>query len=342
MTRPSVKLTKKQIVLAVIIAVGLVVYGILTLVSGAFCRTQITQRSATGWDEDGRYAMVSVFLPKGSELSEESIARLEYSLDQALIEEAMEAPADNARLYVSSYSAKTEVSLSGNRTGYQTCTAYAVGGDFFRFHPYELISGCYLPEDSVMKDYVVIDEEAAWKLFGAIEVDGMTLSYNGTDYIVAGVVKPEKGYKSKAGGADEGGTVFLPMSAVSKEADCYEIIFPNPVSGFAVKQITKAFTSCGYSENDIVIVNNSERYDFVVSVKRLLKWTGRGMSFKNVSYPYWENSAIAVENICDLFTLFRIIFIVPVIVIVVVCVICFHPLHRMKVLILKVVEHFRR
>lgn len=341
MTRPNVKLTKKQLVLLVIIAAGLVMFGILTALSAVFCRTQTTQLSAETWDEDGRYSMVSVFLPKGNELSGETIARLEYTLDQALVSEAMEAPSDNARLYISAYSIKTEVSLSADRTGYQTCTAYAVGGDFFRFHPYELISGCYLLEDNVMKDYVVLDEEAAWKLFGAIEVDGMTLNYNGNQYIVAGVVKPEDGYKTKEAGA-EGGTVFFPINTVSKYADCYEIIFPNPVSGFAVKQITKAFTSCGYSEDEIVVVNNSERYSFASSGKRLLKWTERGMSFKNVSYPYWENSAIAVENICDVFTLFRIIFIVPVIIIVVVCIICFHPLHRLKLLVLKVVEHFRR
>lgn len=38
MTRPNVKLTKKQLVLLVIIAVGLLVFGILTAVSGAVGR----------------------------------------------------------------------------------------------------------------------------------------------------------------------------------------------------------------------------------------------------------------------------------------------------------------
>lgn len=74
----------------------------------------------------------------------------------------------------------------------------------------------------------------------------------------------------------------------------------------------------------------------------MLKWTEKGMSFKELSYPYWENSAIAVENIYDVFTLFRIIFIVPPIVIVVVSVICFHPFHRLKLLVLRIVEHFRK
>lgn len=341
MTRPNVKLTKKQLVLLVIIAVGLAVFGILMAISGAVARTQTTQYSAKYWDPDGRYSMVSVFLPKDNRITQNKVQQLEYTLDQALVKEAIEAPSENARLYVSSYSSKTQVSLSSGRSGSQTCTAYGVGGDFFRFHNYELISGSYLLEDSLMTDYVVLDEEAAWKVFGAIEVDGMTLKYNGKEYIVAGVVKPQDGYKSKDGGA-EAGTVFFPIGELENGADCYEIIFPNPVSGFAVKQIKEAFTSCGYSEDDIKIVNNSERYGFVNSAKRLLKWTQKGMSFKALSYPYWENSAIAVENIYDVFTLFRIIFIVPPIVIVIVSIICFHPIHRLKLLVLKIVEHFRK
>lgn len=341
MTRPNVKFTKKQLVLLVIIAVGLLMFGIMTAISGAVARTQKTQYSAKYWDPDGRYSMVSVFLPNGGELTQDKVKQLEYTLDQALIKEALEASSDNARLYVSSYSVKTQASVSSQRSKAQTCTAYGVGGDFFRFHNYELISGSYLVEDSLMDDYVVLDEEAAWKIFGAIEVDGMTLTYNGKEYIVQGVVKPMDEYKTKAGGA-ESGTVFFPLSKIDSGADCYEIICPNPVSGFAVKQIKAAFTSCGYSEDDIKIVNNSERYRFVNSAKRLLKWADKGMEFKAIRYPYWENSAIAVENIVDLFTLFRIIFIVPPIVIVIVSVICFRPFHKLKLLVLKIVEHFRK
>ena len=341
MTRPNVKLTKKQLVLLVIIAVGLLVFGILTAVSGAVAGTQKTQYCAKYWDPDGRYSMVSVFLPEDSGLKQEKVRQLQYTLDQALIKEAMEAPADNARLYVAAYSVKSQVSLFSQRAKSQQCTAYGVGGDFFRFHNYELISGSYLMEDSIANDQVVIDEEAAWKIFGAIEVDGMTLTYNGKEYIVQGVVKPQDGYKTKTGGA-ESGTVFFPLEAIGQDADCYEIIFPNPVSGFALKQVKEAFTSCGYSEDDIRVIDNSERYSFVNSAKRVLKWTDKGMALKALKYPYWENSAIAVENIVDLLTFFRIIFIIPPIAIVIISVICFHPIHRLKLLILRIVEHFRK
>jgi hypothetical protein len=96
MTRPNVKLTKKQLVLLVIIAAGLLVFGILTAISGAVARTQSTQYSAKYWDPDGRYSMVSVFLPEGSGLEQDNVRQLEYALDQALIKEALEAPSDKS------------------------------------------------------------------------------------------------------------------------------------------------------------------------------------------------------------------------------------------------------
>ena len=161
MTRPNVKMTKKQLVLLVIIAAGLAIFGILTAISSAIARTQTTQYSAIYWYSDGRYSMVSVFLPEDNPITQSNVQQLEYTLDQALIKEAIEAPADNARLYVSSYSAKTQVSLSSGRSGSQKCTAYGVGGDFFRFHNYELISGSYLLEDSLMSDYAVPAAQAA-------------------------------------------------------------------------------------------------------------------------------------------------------------------------------------
>ena len=60
MTRPNVKLTKKQLVLLVIIAVGLLVFGILTAVSGAVAGTQKTQYCAKYWDPEAQAVFSSI------------------------------------------------------------------------------------------------------------------------------------------------------------------------------------------------------------------------------------------------------------------------------------------
>lgn len=346
MTKPNVKFTRKQLVLLIVVAACLLLFGILTLVSAAFSNTQKTQHNAKEWDEDGRYAMISAFIREDEGLTENQIAQLEYVLDQALAAESMEAPAENARLFVSAYSRCTEVSLSTERAGYQSCTAYGVGGDFFRFHNYRLLSGNYLVEDNIMKDFVVLDKEAAWKLFGSIEVDGMQVTYGGRTYTVAGIVEPADGYLYEAGGA-VGGTVFFPISALAdggadSTVTCYEIIFPNPVTGFAQKKVTDALKQVGVDENKVKIVNNSERYSLISSLKRVRTWTHRGMSFQELKYPYWENSAIGVENIVDLITVLRIIFIVPPVLIILISIIRFHPIHRFKLLILKLIDKIRK
>ena len=71
-----------------------------------------------------------------------------------------------------------------------------VGGDFFSFHRMFLRSGNYIAESDLMHDRVVLDKELAWKLFGAIEVDGMELEINGKRFIVAGVVERDGDFAS--------------------------------------------------------------------------------------------------------------------------------------------------
>lgn len=342
MRKLNLKISKKQIVLLILVVTGLVLYGLTTLLSDIFIRKVPTQQSAMLWDADGRSEMISLFVNESDSLDKEAITRLEYTLTEKYKEESIEAPSENARLFVSAYSNVTTVSLSSPRGESLSCTAYAVGGDFFRFHPMKLVSGSFLVEDDFRKSGIVLDREAAWKLFGAIDVDGMTVTYNGKDYTVVGIVDSDKGYKAKEANAPES-CVYLPIEAFDNiNAVCYEVILPNPVSGFALKQAKEAFSSVYISEDKSVIVDNSKRFEWLTSLKRALKWTGRGMSFKEVKYPYWENQAIAVENIVDVLSVLRVLFIVPPFVIIVVSIICFHPLRRLKLLVLRIVEKFRR
>ena len=87
MTRPNVKMTKKQLVLLVIIAAGLAVFGILTAISSAIARTQTTQYSAEYWDSDGRYSMVSVFLPEDNPITQSNVQQLEFSQKVSFLQE---------------------------------------------------------------------------------------------------------------------------------------------------------------------------------------------------------------------------------------------------------------
>ena len=53
---------------------------------------------------------------------------------------------------------------------------------FFKFHNFKLISGSFFSSDDVNHRSIVLDKDAAWKMFGAINVNGMTLEFDGEEY----------------------------------------------------------------------------------------------------------------------------------------------------------------
>lgn len=342
MRKPNLKITKKQIVLSIIVIACLLLYGVTTLLTSVYIAKVPTQSSASTWDTEGRSEMISVFTSENNALDREQIQMLEYAVKNLLTDESIEAPNENARLIVDAYSVKESVSVSSTRASYVNCNAYYVGGDFFRFHAFTLVSGSYLQEDDFQKKGIVLDKDAAWKLFGAIDVDGMSVELNGREYVVMGIVEPDTSYKWKVAGAQEC-CVYLPIEGLEYPTITnYEIILPNPVTGFALKQMKSALGQIGIDDKTSVIISNSTRYDWLTSLKRAAKWNEKGMSFKEVKYPYWENQAIAVENVIDLLSVLRVLFLIPPVIILVYAIICFNPVKKTELLAHKIKDKLTR
>ena len=53
-----------------------------------------------------------------------------------------------------------------------------------------MLDGEFFSDEYLMKDYIVLDKGTAWKLFGALNVTGMTVEIGGVPFIVAGVYEP--------------------------------------------------------------------------------------------------------------------------------------------------------
>ena len=310
-------------------------------------------------------------------------------------------------------------------------TMIGVGGDFFNFHPLELLDGYYFSEEELMKDRVLLDDQTAWRLFGSPNIVGLSVDIGGEPHYIAGVFhKPEGKFYNEAGmgdylifgsydslcrytekGAVDGGgdsdgdsdggytdseasirdekpgRSFAGMTALTggsgafagknvpsaaawrfvsgdaavlyamedmdaddsgdsqdggddagkveektepeelddhmsdsdrdypsgsspsgnpdedqKEVDrnritVYEIILPNPVTGFAVSKVRSAMTEAGIPSDQMTIVDNSSRYD----TYRLALLTAepglRSMQTAAIRYPYWENVALAWEDL---------------------------------------------
>ena len=272
---------------------------------------------AERWNADGGAAQVSCVFSVNSNISEDRIFEFEQTMDKALSDAGVlqESEKPGARLWADTYSADGKITLSSDR-GTVSADAVGIGGDFFLFHPFKLLYGAYFSGNDLMQDYCVIDEDAAWQLFGSPDVAGKTVFISGVPHIVTGVVQRPEGRLEKAAGLDNT-LVYVSYQTLSELGSCnginhYEIVMPNPVSEFAYKYIKD---NLGSDEKETEVVENSSRYSLLSRLKLIREFGTRSMNGKAIIYPFWENIARGYEDILAVITLFEMLFLVYAIVI---------------------------
>ncbi len=280
------------------------------------------QGAAGRWG--GGVAQISVFFSTGQEQVFDSIQEFRHGIDKGLEEAAIgledgrifapdqPAPArtipvqdvpeqagaaqSGRRLWLDAYSGRGSISLQGPK-GKLEGPAIGVGGDFFYFHPQNLIYGQHFSDADWNRDYILLDREAAWQLFGALDVAGQMVYAGPYPLVVAGVFKKPEGALARAAGLDAP-LIFLSASKLEEAGSFsgvnqYELLLPNPVPGWAKKYVQEKLK---VEEQARMVVENSGRFD----IWRLLPLLGspglRSMSQKAILYPYWENLARAYED----------------------------------------------
>jgi len=302
-------LTLRQIIYTITGAVSFLLFLILTWLGGHIANGLLDQQMAKRWSDEKDAAQISCFFSQGIEVTPETILKFEAQLKQALQEESIVVDSENpnARLWVDAYSGSGKVTLQNGKKSV-TAKAIGVGGDFFLFHPLKLLNGAFFSSSDVMQDYVVIDEDMAWQLFGSNDVEGMQVTIDGVPHIVSGVIERESGHMNDVAGNDVT-CVYLSYSSLKEYGEdyginCYEIVMPNPITGYALKMVKEKM---GFEEGEVACIENSTRYSILSLGKILLSFTSRSMSEKAIIYPYWENVARGWEDILVRLLLLRII-----------------------------------
>lgn len=285
---------KKKILLYAVNALLLILIGVCLLRSNYYSNLLLSQQAANYWagDSEERFAQVSCFFPVNKSASVDSIFTFRKSINGKLIEAGVE-PKEEGESWTDCYSATDSLTVSGDHNSSEA-TVVGVGGDFFLFHPYELVSGSYIYDDDLMKDRVVLDYELAWKLFGGTSLEGMTVTINGNPYYVAGVVRRETDkFSEKSFTGEPAMYISYSTLAALKEGtgiSCYELVMPDPISKYA-----KTFVEESFKTQKGVVAENSTRYNFT-SIYGIFKHFGsRSMATNGVIYPYWENAARVSE-----------------------------------------------
>lgn len=303
-------LTRKRMILAATGVVSFLVFVILSCVSGSMSRKQDTQSMARRWSAEKNVSQISCFFSQSSGIEEDTFIGFQHNLDNALVEASIvnESENESARLWADAYSATGSIGIANNKTS-MTVNAIGVSGDFFLFHPLELVSGSYFSGNDLMQDHILIDEDIAWQLFGSNDVAGQWVSVGNVPHMITGVVKRESGRLAEAAGLNAP-VAYVSYNSLSNYGMAndichYEIVMPNPVKGYALKYVRE---NIGADENQVEVVENTNRYNLLSLFKVIAGFGTRSMNGKAIIYPYWENIARGYEDILALLLVFEFFF----------------------------------
>ena len=265
------------------------------LLGRSVCTALPTLNAAETWaGESGRpFVQLACYLPNDKPLSEEDVWKFRQTVVAKLTEAALETP-ENGSLYTDAYAGFGTLKVTGERGSAEVKVA-GVGGDFFRFHPLRLRSGSYLTENDLMRDRVILDEELAWKLFGGMDLTGLSVTIGTADYYVAGVVSREDDRYSTLAYTDGAG-MFMSYSALKQCQEtagisCYETVLPEPITSFGKNLLNESFPL-----NGGVLVDNSSRYSLGNLLTVIGDFGQRSMGRSGIIYPYWENAVRSTED----------------------------------------------
>ena len=336
----------KQIIYLIVMAVLLIVILVLDFFRDTTASHQYDQMMGSRWSGDTRCGQVSMFFSESQGVSANTISEYVYKINKGLIadgfQEADASTEGEGAVWDYCYSAVGSVEIAKDLKSV-TAVAIGVGGDFFQFHPMRVLSGNYFTGDSIMKDYVILDEDLAWQLFGSTDIVGEFVELGGVSHVIAGVVKKDSGKYVQASGMifptvftsfeslgtygkidpsvlstdttlgqitvsskndDEAEKGSTDVNTEAKGIGCMEVVMPNTVDNYAANFLKEKLA---LNTTQIEVVDNTARFKDRNLLKLIQKFNLRGMQLKPVIYPYWENNARAYENI------FAVIFLIEII-----------------------------
>lgn len=273
----------------------LVLFGLITFLSWWSRHDLYDQQTAARWSEENNFAQLSCFYPVTIQPTDYDFQNLYHTIEDALKEASMET--EGEKLFVDAYSMTGSLTISSDN-GTMEVKAVGVTDNFFLFHPVRLLQGAYFDENMLMKDGIILDEDAAFTLYGSNDVVGMPVYIGNASYYIRGVVERESGYLAKAAGL-ETSVCYVPADTLLtlgtvEGSYTYEVLMPNPVDGFAKETLATALND---TEGTLEVVENSSRFSANARKEILLDYATRSMSSNGIIYPYWENVARATEDI---------------------------------------------
>ncbi len=308
-------LSRRQVKGFITIIICLLIFLSFTIFTVVKESTLYDQQAAKRWSADGGTAQISCFYPVNTvALDDYYFLNMEHTIETALNDASIQAANEKARQFCDAYSVTGTITLE-SEYGMTTVQTVGVAGDFFFFHPAALLGGSYIGGDMLMQDGVLIDEDAAWQLFGSNDVTDMNVMIEGMPYHIAGVIDRDEGHFENAAGLEKS-VCYVSLETLTKYGTVngsytYEIAMPDPVNDFA---LTTVNTALNQEEEIVKVVENSRRYDFYPLLLTIKDFGIRSMSRSGIVFPYWENIARAYEDVFAVCLFIKLIMILTVLI----------------------------
>lgn len=282
---------KKKLIVLIVAGFFLIVGGIFKLITAREISKLPGEDVAKIWSPDGGYAHISAYFTPDAAVEADTLKYLHYQIEQKLKSESIEADPENenARLIANCFFADGKLSAE-SEVGKASLNAVGVWGDFFLIHKLDMLTGGYFSDDSLNNDYCILDEEAAWALFGSNDIVGMTIYVGNRPLIVKGVFRQPQDKLAKACGAVTVSCFvsydFLKANGTVNNISAFDIVLPNPVPDYGM---TKLSETLALDESKVEYVENTKRFGVINAVKNLKGMNLRGIRTKALVYPWWEN-----------------------------------------------------
>ena len=281
---------RKRILICALLftAVCALIGGILHLYVSRIPGELIEYQSSDKWGAED-YAHMAVYMTEDAGFDANTMLRVKTEIIDAYTIDSIETAS-------ALYSASCEETLmlaSPNSARTSSCKATVYLGDYFNFHPIELVEGAFPDRDSVLTDALVIDELAAWQICGTQRgVVGLEIELDNDIYIVSGVASVPKGVYTEVYGdtprvyinADSAG---MRTESSERAFTSFEAMLPDPITNFAQNTLTTVFS--GFSP---VIVNIDNRFEGEALDDIRDKQTSLITDSSDTDYPYTEKAMI--------------------------------------------------
>ena len=286
-----------SVLAAVFGAVALVLY----LVIQSIPQELVEYGASDEWGAES-HAHLGAYMTSADGFDAYALMKLKSELTNAYTTDSIETDK-----IIYSVSAETNLSLSAVNTDRNAnCAATVYLEDFFKFHRIPLKEGAY-PTDSVTTaNTILIDEVAAWKLFGTGSgVVGMEVLIGDQFYTVSGVTDTLDGVYDDVYGdkpriylrADSGYMWTRKTSFTT-----LDVMLPNPITNYAVNLLTEKMNAYSATVRSI-----DDRF----TGKELEKMRDGAIRLitdsSDTEYPYFEKAMLILSlKAADVFAAMKV------------------------------------